>query len=208
MAELIQVTQAGSGDTAAINEELIIWVEDDTLGSEVTYLKEAEGLRQRLISQDTRVQIQAISSLIIPVATNGKTVGMNYDRMNLIQYDGDGSTFLYDVSGQAPDQVESTDSVATLQTRIYTKRGITTYSFDAVNATNNTISLAAAEGDLTATFTATKVIQVYGSGDTSFDGLYTIASSTFAGSKTVITVQEDIPSGVATSGKIRLGSAT
>lgn len=208
MAQNIQVTQASDGATALLNEELIIWVEDDTLGSEVTFLKETEGNRYRIIAQDTRVQIQGISTLIIPVATNGKTVGMNYERMNLIEYDGSGSTFLYDVSGQVPRQVDSTDSVSTLQTRIYTKQGITTYSFDAVNATNNTISLAAAEGDLTGTFIASKVFQVYGSGDESFDGLYTIASSAFSGGKTVITVQEDIPSGVATSGKIKLGSAT
>lgn len=208
MSNLIQVTQARDGATASIQEELLIWVEDDTLGSEVTYLKEPEGQRYRLISQDTRVQIQGISTLIIPVATNGKTVGVNYERINFLQYEGTGSTFIYDVSGQVPRQVDSTDSVSTLQTRIYTKQGFTTYSFDAVNATNNTISLTAASGDLTGTFTANKVFQVYGSTDSSFDGLYTIASSAFSGGKTVITVQEDIPSGVATSGKIKLGSAT
>ncbi len=208
MSRNIQITQASDGATALINEELIIWVEDDTLGSEVTYLKEVEGSRYRIISQDTRAQIQGISTLMIPIATNGKTVGMNYDRINLLQYDGSGSTFLYDVSGQMPRQVDSTDSVSTIQTRVYQKQGLTVYSFDAVNATNNTISLTAAEGNLTATFTATKVFEVFGSTDSSFDGLYTIASSQFAGSKTVITVQENIPSGVATSGKILLGSAT
>ncbi len=210
MARMLTIRQASDGNVAQINEELLIWIEDDTLGSEVTYLKEVEGNRYRLISSDTRTQIQAMSTEIIPVATNGKTVGMNYNRMNLMQYDGSGSTFLYDVSGQVPRPVDSTDSVGTLQTRIYTKQGLVSgtdlFTFDAVNATNNTISLASSFGNETTAFANPVTFQVYGSGDTDLDGMYTVSSSQFSGGKTVITVIENIPAGVATTGYILLGS--
>jgi hypothetical protein len=208
MGRQLTLRQAQTGQSASFNEDLIIFVEDDTLGSQVEYLEEEGGIPRSDVFVNTRPQIQAMSTCIIPVSLSGKTAGMNINRMTEIEETSTGCKILYDVSGMIARPKNTTDSYETIQTRIYEKQGLTVYTFDAVNATNNTISLAASFGDLTSTFAATKVMDVFGSGDEDFDGMYTISSSTFSGGKTVITVIQNIPSGVATSGSLILGATT
>lgn len=207
MGKQITLRQYGTGQSASFDQDLIIFVEDDTNGAQVEYLKEEGGLRQQIIVVESRTQIQQISTNIIPVPLNGKNTGMNIDRMTLIEPTSTGCTIMYDVSGMVPRPKDTTDSYETIQTRIYEKQGTTVYEFDEVNATNNTISLTAAEGDLTGTFTNPKVINVFGSGDEDFDGIYTISSSAFTGGKTVITVIQNIPAGVATSGSLIISAS-
>lgn len=208
MARSITLVEAGTGQSASLIEDNIILVENDTLGAQVTYIRELDGKRRGIITTATRPQIQSISSLIIPVASNGTTVGLNINRFMEVEETSTGCNILYYAEGAVARPIASTDSYQTILTRKFEKEGRTVYTFDAVNATNDTISLASSFGDLTSTFAATKVFNVFGTGDEDFDGLYTVSSSAYTGGKTVITVQQNIPSGVATSGSLVLGATS
>jgi len=207
MGKQITLRQYGTGQSASFDEDLILFVEDDTNGAQIQYLPEEGGLRDTMIVVETRPMIQQISTCLIPVSLSGKTTSMNINRMTLIEPTSTGCQIMYDVSGMVPRPKDTTLSFEALQTLIYEKQGSTVYEFDEVNATNNTISLVAAEGDLSSTFTNPKAIQVFGSGDEDFDGIYVISSSTFTGGKTVITVIQNIPSGVATSGSLIISAS-
>lgn len=206
MAKMLNLVQYGTNQGFSILDELIIYVEDDTNGAQIEYLTEEGGLRETIIVTNSRTQIQTISTCIIPVALAGKSTGVNITRINEIEPTSTGCRFLYDASGMIARPKNTTDSQLTLQTLIAEKRGETVYSFDAVNATNNTISLTAATGDVTSAFVLNDVINVFGTDDEDFNGLYTVSSSTFSGGKTVITVIQNIPAGVATSGALTVSA--
>lgn len=208
MSRKLTLRDAATGASGQFEEDNLIFVENDTLGAQIEYVKEDDGKRRRLIVSNTRPQIQSMSTVIIPLTFNGSTAAINLNRINEVIETSTGCNVMYDVEGTVNKVLESTETYQTVMTRVYEKQGETVYTFDAVNATNNTISLASSFGNLTSTFAATKVFQVFGSGDEDFDGMYTVSSSTYAGGKTVITVQQDIPSGVATSGSILLGAVS
>lgn len=206
MGKQINLVQYGTNQGFSIDDEYIIYVEDDTNGAQIQYVTEHDGLPDSIIVTNTRTQIQTISSCIIPVTLAGKATGVNMLMMSEIEPTSTGCRFLYAKPGMIARAKNTTDSQLTVLTRIAEKNGQTVYSFDEVNATNNTISLTAATGDVTATFVLNKVINVFGTGDEDFNGLYTVSSSTFSGGKTVITVIQNIPAGVATSGALTVSA--
>jgi len=112
--------------------------------------------------------------------------------------------FLYDSEGAQPQSIYVTDTLAALLTLIYEKEGDLVYLFDDVAPSLEEISLAAAEGDQTALFGAGVIFTVFGSSTEAMNVLWTVTSSTYAGSKTVITVDSALPEGATETGSVRL----
>ncbi|MGV8130700.1 MAG: hypothetical protein ACP5N7_01195, partial [Candidatus Pacearchaeota archaeon] len=86
------------------------------------------------------------------------------------------------------------------------KQGQLVYTFDEVSATTDTISLAAANGDLTATFVNGVGFTAFGSATAGINVIWVVSSSAFSGGKTVITVTGSIPANATETGSIWLNA--
>lgn len=204
MAQLT-LTEASTGNHVTVEELNIIYVQADTLGSLVTYIDQPDGQRLNLVCSDAPATIAGMSAELILVTIDGKSVYVNNKRILLADTNATGVQFLYDAAGASPRQEQTTDSEQTFYTRSYQKSGFTVYAFDDVNATNDTISLTAANGDKTASFTAGVFFTVFGSATDTVNGIYKVTSSAFSGGKTVISVDtavKAVPTGATETGSL------
>lgn len=208
MAQLT-VTNSADGSKVDILEENILSLLGSTLGSVLTYIDETDGQKRVMTISDNTNALSSVSSVLFATTdANGGVVYLNKDRvLTLGQVTSTGLQIHYNYEGQTARVFQTSDSLTTFLTNIETKNGESVYAFDDVNATNNTISLAAANGDLTSTFTVGTYFQVQASATASVNGTYVVASSAYAGSKTVITVGshvKDVPSGATETGIVIL----
>lgn len=204
----IALRDAATGDVFTIPSENIIFVYADTLGAVVSYIKEPSGKKLKATVSDLPAVIAGASDNLILITDSSSSLSyyININRMGIIDYDN--MKFDYDVEGSSPQPISVTQTPAQLLTLIYQKENNFVYLFDDVNVTNDTISLAAANGNVTAKFTAGVVLTVFGSSTDSFNGTWLVASSAYAGSKTVISIDGSVPAGVSQTGSLMVRKTT
>jgi hypothetical protein len=211
MAEL-QFTDVATGNKFTVPEKYIIFVATDTLGASVQYIKEWTGQRYQNVVSETPANIALVSDTLIPVTIVDTLTGstqVNYvstTRMGVIDGTGTYVKFDYDVEGAIRRPISVTQTLIQLETLQREKEGQLVYAFDAVSATVDTISLAAAEGDLTATFTNGVGFTAFGSSTAAMNTIWVVSSSAFSGGKTVITVTGSIPANASETGSIWLNA--
>lgn len=209
MAEL-QFTDVNTGNKFTVPEKYIIFVATDTLGAMVQYIKEEDGQRYENVVSETPANIALVSSTLIPVTivdTGTGSTQVNYVstlRIGVIDGTGTYVKFDYNVEGATRRPISVTETLLALETLVRQKEGQLVYAFDEVSATVDTISLAAANGDLTATFTSGVGFTAFGSSTAAMNVIWVVSSSAFSGGKTVITVTGSIPSGATETGSIWL----
>ena len=191
----IQLTQADDGSVFNLSEGEILRVLTDTLGSDVTYYK--HGAKRQVTVTEVPAKIAGLTkSLIMITDDDSVNQWINADKIILIDSRNDGvsgSSIKYDLEGAEPKYILVSQTKGAINKTIQEAAGNTSYTVDAVNLTNKTFSLTISDGNVTATFTAGKFFSVVDS--TGNDGSYEVATSTFSGSKTVITVKEAISDG-------------
>lgn len=200
MAQL-QFTIAASGLPFTIDESQVLFVETDTLGSKVTYVNEVDGSKLSTVVTQAKATIATASDNLLQVTkSDGSTPLVNIERINLKDKNSTGAYFEYDNNGATNITIQTSSTFGTFMSALLTKKGETVRDFDDVSATNNTISLAAAEGDLTSTYVNGVVFTTFGSSTNAMNSLWTVDSSAYSGGKTVITVVETVPSGASETG--------
>lgn len=201
----IQLTQASNGAKFSVEDWQIIFVATDTLGASVTYITESTGQRISVVVSESPANIASISDTLIAITdrSSNSTYRISIDRIGTVDLTGTYVKFDYDVEGAAMRPIEITQTVTQFYTLWFEKRGDLVYAYDEVSATNDTISLAAAEGDVTANFTNGVAFQVYGSSTATMNTIWVTSSSAY-GTKTVITVTGAIPSGASETGIVVL----
>lgn len=211
MAEL-QFTDVASGNKFTVPEKFIIFVATDTLGATVQYIKEWQGQRYENVVSETPANIALVSDTLIPVTVvdvpSGSTQ-VNYvttTRIGVIDGTGTYVKFDYDVEGASRRPISVTQTLIQLETLQRQKEGQLVYTFDAVSATVDTISLAAVNGDLTATFIAGVGFTAFGSTTADMNTIWVVSSSAYSGGKTVITVTGQIPANASETGSIWLNA--
>ena len=211
MAEL-QFTDVASGNKFTVPEKYIIFVATDTLGATVQYIKERDGQRFENVVSETPANIALVSDTLIAVTIRDLLSGstqVNYVstlRIGVIDGTGTYVKFDYDVEGTTRRPISVTQTLIQLETLIREKEGQLVYAFDEVSATVDTISLAAANGDKTATFTAGVGFTAFGSTTAAMNTIWVVSSSAYSGGKTVITVTGSIPANASETGSIWLNS--
>lgn len=187
MATQLQLTLAASGQVFTLSESQIIYVNEDTLGSAVTYINERDGSKLVSIVSETKSAIDRISTRLMAVTlSNGSTPLVNIDRMNVKDRNSTGAYFEYDQEGATNIVIQTTDSFGEFMDTLLTTQGETVYEFDDVNATNDTISLAAAEGDLTSTFVNGVYFTAFGSTTATVNTIWSVSSSAWSGGKQLL----------------------
>ena len=192
-AELqVQLVQAITGTVFSIGENDIINVVEEGTGSKVTF--NDEGARVRIIEVDeAAVSVKALTKVLIPVTdtSSGLTEFINSGRIIVIDSKGSGSVIKYNDEGARTAQLEVDESKGALQVLIFELTGNTAFTIDLLSNGPEVIRLDAGDGDVTSQFTAGKILSIVGQGLS--DGTYTVASSSFGGGQTSITVDEVIP---------------
>lgn len=204
MSKTLSFNLANGNGSIQLNDESIIYVFTDTLGALVVYEESETGNRDQIVVSDAPADIASVSSNLYAITVpDSVTMYVATERTRAIEEVGSVATVYYDEAGAQPKPIVTSQTLVTVQAAFNTKAGVTSYSFDEVNATNNTISLAAANGDKTSEFTLNTAFQVSG---TNFDGFFVVQSSAFSGGKTVITLKTgyDVPSGASTAGLVTL----
>ena len=201
------VVTAADGGSIMIDEDDVIFITSGTLGSLVTYVKERQGIRYNTVCSQSPAVVAGATTKFISCTVNGQTVYVNVDRIDLssVDYNATGAFFTYDVEGQHNRLIQTTTTVVAFQTALLGAKGYTVYAFDDVNATNDTISLTAATGDKSSSFTSGVYFSVFGSATQSVNGIYKVSSSTYTGGKTVITVNttvKEVPTGATETGSL------
>jgi hypothetical protein len=173
----------------------------------VEYLSEEDGYRKLAKVTEALASVGGQSKLLISLTekNSGDTVWINRDRINLIDELSSEAILFFDAAGASLERIKVTETAQAVKEAIITKEGDTVYDLLATGtftAGPNTISLAAAEGDVTANFTAGVLFTVFGEGDSN-DNIYTTVSSAF-GTETVITVTETPTAGNTNGGKVWL----
>lgn len=206
MGKKLQLTEAATGNKFNVDEAEIIKVATDTLGALVQYIRQRDGQRYNAVVTESPADIAYVSETLITVtdANTAQAYWVSIDRIGLIDGTGTNVLFLYNIEGASPEPIQITGTLETFLTLVYEKQGDLVYSFDDVAPSIETISLAAAEGDVSAKFTNGVVFEVFGSSTAAMNTLWTVSSSTYAGSKTVITVDSPLPEGATETGSVRL----
>lgn len=206
----LNLTLADGSGVITIDESLVLFIESDTLGSVVSYVAEKDGLKRHKTCSDSPADIATMSTRFMAIVTEDSiTKYVNIDRVDVTSavVNSTGMGFFYDQEGQHNIFIQTEDTASTFFTNLYTKEGRTVYSYDDVNPTNDTISLAAAHGDKTSSFTAGVIFTGFGSTTTVMNGVFKVSSSTYSGGKTVITLDtsaKGVPVGASETGKIYL----
>lgn len=202
----VQMTIVSTGGKFSVPDENIILVATDTLGALVQYINEKDGQRYQKVVSETPTLIASQSATLIAItdAESNVTYWVSYDRIGTVDQTGTYVNFDYDIEGAAPRKISVTQTIAQLYTLIYEKEGDTVYLYDAVSATVDTISLTAANGDLTTTFTAGVTFTVFGSSTAGMNTIWEVTSSAYSGGKTVITVTGQIPVASSETGSLRI----
>jgi hypothetical protein len=123
-------------------------------------------------------------------------IGNSYARVSITN---DGTEWSYS-SGQVDNDnpitfPQATGSWGTISHWVMFDQDRTSYSVDGVDTTNDIFTLPDAAGDVTGEFAAGTKVRVNGS--TGNDGIYTVASSSYDGTDTQVTVQEDVTDATA-----------
>lgn len=205
MGKQITLSEASTGNHFTVDEFNILNVTTDTLGAAVYYIQDGRMGDKRLkIVNDSPALIAGVSEKLMAITVNGATQYVHIDRINFTSIVGNstGVEFLYNMDGQTSRRIQTTNSESVFMTTYWEKLGKTVYSFDDVNATSDTISLAAAHGDLTGTFIAGVYFETFGSSTELMNANWKVTSSAYSGGKTVITVTEQVPSGASETGKL------
>jgi hypothetical protein len=200
-ASSLTINEVSTGASYTINERDIVFIGPDTLGAKITYVNEKDGVRRNIVTSVLPSTLATMSTSFIAATVNGQTVYVNIDRIDNLDSNSTGVFFSYDTEGQHDLQIQTSSTESAFYDSLFTKQGKTVYPFDAVNATDNTISLTAATGDKTAEFTNGVVLTVFGNSNDTANGIHVVSSSAFAGGKTVITLATNF-SGWGSSGKI------
>src|SRR3990167_658757 len=151
----LNLTLADGSGVLPVDEALILFIESDTLGSLVSYVAEKDGLKRHVTCSDSPADLATMSTRFMAITTEESvTKYVNIDRVDTEIVNSTGVGFFYDQEGQHNIFIQTTDTATTFYTNQYNKEGRTVYAYDDVNPTNDTISLAAANGDVTASFTA------------------------------------------------------
>lgn len=200
----IQLTVTATGAKISLSDENIISVKTSGSGSEVVYSRDPQGFRYSAIVSEVAATIASASDTLILVTDQetAQSFYVNIKRIDLVDQSGTYVSFLYQDEGATDKKYLVTQTVTQLYDLIYGKQGKTTYAYDAISAVNETISLAAANGDVTAQFTNGVIFTVYGSSTAAMNTLWTVSSSTFSGGKTVITVTGNVPAGASATGTV------
>lgn len=200
------MTIVATGGKFSVPDSNIILVATDTLGALVQYINETDGQRYQKVVSESPTNIASVSSSLISItdAYSNVTYWVSTDRIGTIDQTGTYVNFDYDVEGAAPRKISVSQTITQLYTKIYEKEGDSVYAYDAVSATVDTISLAAANGDLTSTFVAGVAFTVFGSSTAGMNTIWVVSSSTYSGGKTVITVTGAIPVAASETGSVRL----
>jgi len=188
----VQLVQAVTGVVFSIGESDIINVVAEGTGSKVTFFDEGARIRIETVDE-APAQIKALTQVLIPVTDTSSqlTEFINVERIIIVDSKGTGSVIKYNAEGAIAAQLEVDESKGAIQVLVFELTGNTAYTIDLLSNGPEEIRLSAADGDVTAQFTAGKILSIVGQGDS--DGTYTVASSAFGGGKTTITVDEVIP---------------
>ena len=188
----VQLKQAVTGTIFSIGENDIILVVGEGTGSKVTFVD--EGARVRIIEVDEAPEdIKDLTKVLIPVTDTSSqlTEFINSGRILIVEDTDTGSSIKYNAEGSIARQLEVDESKGAIQVLVFELTGNEAYVIDQLTNAPEVIRLEAAPGDVTAQFTAGKILSIVGQGDS--DGTYTVVSSSFGGGKTSITVTEVIP---------------
>ena len=201
----LQLTLTATGDVVYVNDQDILKVITDSLGAKVIYDHDGAG-RRDIVVLETPAQIAVLSDLLFAVTESSVTVYLSTEHIIAISNEpgGTGSIIEYDNKGTVREVITVSETKGALYSTIQTLNGATVYAVDDVSLTNNTISLAAAHGNVTANFAAGVVLTV--SASTGNDGTYTTTSSAFSGGKTVITITETIPDSTNDGSVVQYGT--
>ena len=188
----VQLKQAVTGNVFSIGEDDIISVVGEGTGSKVTFVD--EGARVRIIEvQEVPEDIKDLTKVLIPVTDTSSqlTEFINSGRILIVETIDTGSSIKYNAEGARAKQLEVDESKGAIQVLVFELTGNTAYTIDLLSNGPEEIRLSAADGDVASQFTAGKILSIVGQGDS--DGTFTVASSSFGGGKTTITVDEVIP---------------
>lgn len=188
---LFLVTLTEAQTTTYINAKQIVYVLVEGTGSKLAYNREGAHPIEVLVDEAVGSIRTAAGNLVTVTPTIGSdTIDLNEDSIELVDDEGSGAVIMYDQGGARLHQYTVSESKGNINKQIYVNAGQTVYAIDAVDTGAETFTLAAAHGDVTGVFANGKTFQVVDS--TGNDATYTVASQSFGGGKTTITVNEDI----------------
>ena len=190
----LQLTQASDARKFTLNEDEIMIVYTDTLGSNVVYFR--EGKRRAIVVTEIPAKVAGLTKSLIFI-TDSDSVDQYINANHIVLIDGRndgvaGSIIKYDMEGAYAKFITVSQTKGAINKTIQVAAGNTAYTILSTDVTNSTFTLATADGDVTAIFATAKFFTVVDSDGN--DGSYEVASSTF-GSSTVITCKEVIPDG-------------
>lgn len=183
----ISLKRLSDGTPVQIDEADVLVVYGTATDAVVEYVNSQSGRKEKVEVANSVVQIATISEKLFEVSLPdypSKTVYLNSDRVINLYEVSSVATVIYDRAASAKARFVTDETKETVLNRIYEKVGYLTY--DVASYTGTTIVLDAAEGDVTAKFTAGKILVLFGSTDANNE-TYEVASSAF-GAATTITI--------------------
>jgi hypothetical protein len=183
------LTSAEANQQVSLTDAGILYVAAD---STVCYRDTSSGFRKYVIVKETQAEVIGASDYLVSITLeDASVIGLNYVEMKSIVETDSKAQIFFDDAGASLKLYVSSDDKPTVDAAIHEKAGGTAHAYDAVDATTGVISIAAAEGDVTSTYTAGVVINLSNSDGGDGSAIYTVASSVH-GANTDITVNETI----------------
>lgn len=208
---LISLKRLSDGVTFQIEESNILLVFASSTGVVIEHRDTVNGNKDTVEVSNAIAEIVSISErlMLIHYSDNSPSIDLyiDHNRITDVYLEGSYASVIYNKGNNEVVNLKTVDSVATILTAVYTKKGYFNYAVDIYSG--DTIRLAAAAGDVTAKFTNGKVITVYGALAENND-TYVVDSSTYGGGKTTITlaVGTGVSDDADTTGRVMIKNMT
>lgn len=202
----ITLKRLSDGTGVQIEEADILVVYGTTSSSEIEYVNPQSGRRDKVEVANSVTQIQAVSTGLFEVSLPdypSTTVYLNSDRVINLYEDNSVAVVIYDRAGTEKARFITDETKEAVLDKIYVKEGYLTY--EVASYTGTTIVLDAAEGDVSANFTAGKILTLFGSTDANNE-TYEVASAAHSGSTTITITGGTITDTSDTDGSVMIKS--
>lgn len=197
----VYLTRSSDGANIVLEDDLILRIFTADSLTRVEYLDDVDGFRKGVSVNETLAQVGGFSKNLVKATTlDDVTFWINQSRVTSVAEISSNAVLYFDNSGSSLQRIELNITPLVWNVRVTEKLGDFAYTTFAFTAAPNVIKLTAAQGDLTAKFTAGVVFSVIGEGNSN-DGIYTVVSSAFA-TTTNITVTETPTADASTNGYV------
>jgi len=202
----ISLKRLSDSSPVQIDEANILVVFGTTSDAIVEYVNPQSGRKEKVEVANDVTQIQAVSEKLFEVSLPdypSTTVYLNSDRVIDLYEDSSVAVVIYDRAGSAKARFVTDQTKEAVLTNIYEKEGYLTY--EVASYTSSTIVLAAGEGDVSANFTAGKILTLFGSTDANNE-TYEVVSASHSGSTTITITGGTIADTSDTTGSVMIKS--